>query len=222
VRRLATVRASGRRRLLARGTAVAALSLAAVLALAPPAQAHNYLIESTPAAGATLTTLPDRFSVVTNAALLDLNANNAGFALQVQDADKRYYGDGCVSVEGSGISTAAAIGAPGVYTVTWQVVSADGHTVSDRYSFTWAPDAASPADGTAPGGTTTGESTGSTKIPDCNGTLHPNSSGSAAGEDRPAVSAGTLSTVLWIGGAVLAVGVAVVVTLLVTGRRRRA
>ena len=206
---------------LARCVAVAALAVAAMLVLPTPAQAHNYLIESTPAAGATLTTLPDRFSVVTNAALLDLNANNAGFALQVQDADKRYYGDGCVTVDGPGISTAAAIGAPGVYTVTWQVISADGHTVSDRYSFTWAPVAASPTDGSAPGGEKTVESRGSSKIPDCNGTLHPNASGSGVGDDRPAVSEGTLSTVLWLGGAVLAVGAAVVVTLLVTGRRRR-
>jgi len=202
-----------------RCAAVAGIAIAAVFALAVPAQAHNYLIESTPAAGATLTTLPDRFSVITNAALLDLSANNAGFALQVQDADKRYYGDGCVTVDGPGISTAAAIGAPGVYTVTWQVISADGHTVSDRYDFTWAPaDSAASPTAKPTGGSR--ESAGSTKVPDCNGTLHPNASGSDTGNDRPAIGEGTLSTVLWIGGAVLAVGVAVVVTLVLTGRRR--
>ena len=204
--------------MLARVTAVAALAIAGALALAVPAQAHNYLIESTPTAGSTITTLPDRFSVITNAALLDLNANNAGFALQIQDADKRYYGDGCVSVDGPGISTKAVLGAPGVYTITWQVISADGHTVSDRYTFTWAPAAAT----ASPTPSAPDESRGSTKIPDCNGTLHPNASASDAGDDRPAVGEGTLSTVLWIGGAVLAVGIAVVVTLLLTGRRRRA
>ncbi|MBK4346007.1 copper resistance CopC family protein [Lacisediminihabitans changchengi] len=204
---------SRRRGLLARTTAVAVLAIGAVLAITGPAQAHNYLIESTPEAGATLTTLPARFSVITNGTLLDLNKNNAGFALQVQDADKRYYGDGCVSVDGPGISTKAEIGAPGVYTVIWQVISTDGHPVSDSFQFTWAP-----ADGS-----TTRESAGSTKIPDCNGTLHPNAATSAASPGRTAsVSEGTLSTILWIGGAVLAVGVAVVVTLLLTARRRKA
>ena len=203
------------RRSIARASIVALLALAAVFVGAVPAQAHNYLVKSTPAAGSTLTELPARYSVTTNGTLLDLNTNNAGFALQVQDADKRYYGDGCIAVDGPGISTKAAVGAPGVYTVTWQVISTDGHAVSDSYQFTWAPSDASA--GAAK------ESTGSKTIPDCNGTLHPNAATSAAVPGRTAsVSEATLSTILWIGGAVLAVGVAVVVTLLLTGRRRKA
>ena len=203
------------RRSVVRASAIAFLALAGVLGLALPAQAHNYLVASTPAIDSTLTELPARFSVTTNGTLLDLNSNNAGFALQVQDADKRYYGDGCIAVKGPGISTKAAIGAPGVYTVTWQVISTDGHAVSDSYQFTWAPSGASAGANT--------ESAGSTTIPDCNGTLHPNAATSAATPGRTAsVSEGTLSTILWIGGAVLAVGVAVVVTLLLTARRRKA
>ncbi|MCU1557027.1 MAG: copper resistance protein CopC [Microbacteriaceae bacterium] len=188
------------------------VATAAVLGLAAPAQAHNYLVSSTPAAGSVLTELPAEFSVTTNDLLLDINGNGTGFALQIRDERGLYYGDGCVTVAGPGISTTAALGAPGRYTVIWQVISTDGHTVSDQFDFTWRPSAASAK-----------VSTGSRTAPDCHGTLAPNSSaqpGSSSPTTR-SVTADTLSTVLWIGGAVLAVGIAVVVTLLVTSRTKK-
>ncbi len=192
-------------------TAFAALVLtASLLGLATPAQAHNYLVSSTPSAGSVLTALPAEFSVTTNDVLLNIGGNAAGFALQVKDAAGLYYGDGCVTVNGPGISTTAALGAPGRYTIVWQVISTDGHTVSDRFDFTWRPTA---ADATV--------SKGSASPPDCHGTLKPNSSTQPdASTPTPAVSEDTLGTVLWIGGAVLAAGLAVVVTLLVTSRKK--
>ncbi|MET4783107.1 copper resistance CopC family protein [Glaciihabitans sp. UYNi722] len=183
-----------------------------VLGLAAPAQAHNYLVSSTPAAGETLTELPAEFSVTTNDLLLKIGNDGSGFALQVQDAKGLYYGDGCIAVDGPGITTDAALGAPGKYTVTWQVISTDGHTVSNEFNFTWQP---SSADAKV--------STGSKAAPDCNGTLSPNASPQpdATGQ-KPAVSDNSLGTALWIGGAVVAVGIAVVVTLLLTSRRKKA
>lgn len=188
------------------------LVLGSALAVAAPAQAHNYLVSSLPTSGATLTgTLPKEFSVVTNGVLLNINKDGAGFALQIRDAKGLYYGDGCVSVDGPGISMDAAIGAPGKYTITWQVISTDGHTVSDTFPFTWAG--------------TTKPSTGHVSAPTCHGKYHFAKSGlppANSGTGSQAVSDSTLVTVLWIGGAVLAVGIAVVVTLLVTTRRRHA
>jgi methionine-rich copper-binding protein CopC len=181
-----------------------------VLGAAAPAQAHNYLVSSTPAADQTLTELPEQFQVTTNGPLLTLGGSTGGFALEVKDAAGKFYGDGCVTVEGPTMSTAAALGAAGTYMVVWQVVSSDGHTVSDEFTFEWAP-----ADGQV-------ASEGSTTVPDCNGTA----GGQAA---DPGASAPTspdqkvdLGNVLWIGGAVIAVGLAVGVTLLVLGRRKKA
>ncbi|WP_108252377.1 copper resistance CopC family protein [Planctomonas deserti] len=135
--------------------AAVALAAAPALLIAGPAQAHNYLVSSTPAEGDTLTELPDRFDITTNEALLDLGGSTGAFALQVTDADGLYYGDGCLDITGPSLSTAAELGAPGTYTVQWQVVSADGHSVSDEFAFEWAPAAASE------------ESTGSTAPPVC-------------------------------------------------------
>src|SRR5450830_741219 len=121
------------------GTLVAVV---AVLALAAPAEAHNYPIASTPSAGETLTALPAQFSVTTNDVLLNIDGNAAGFALQVRDLKGLYYGDGCVTVDGASMSTgSSALGAGGTYTVTWQAISTDAHTVSGSFDFTWQPPA---------------------------------------------------------------------------------
>ncbi len=200
------------RKRLAGAGAVALIALAAALGLAEPASAHNYLVSSTPTANGTLTTLPAQFTVVTSGVLLNINRNGSGFALQVRDAAGLYYGNGCVQVDGAGIRQAAAIGAPGKYTVTWQVISTDGHIVSDTFPFTWSPTGDYP------------KSVGHAKPPDCNGKFHLNATGlppAGSGTGSSVVRDSALSTVLWIGGAVLAVGVAVVVTLVVTARRRR-
>ncbi|MHC5795836.1 copper resistance CopC family protein [Lacisediminihabitans sp. FW035] len=182
-----------------------------VLGQAAPAEAHNYLVSSVPSAGETLTTLPKDFEVTTNGILLDIDGNGTGFGLQVTDASGAYYGDGCVTVSGTSFSTPAALGAAGAYTVTWQAISTDGHTVSDSYSFTWQP----------PAGFT--PSTGSTTVPDCHGTASVNESPApgAGTTGAQTVDTGTLSTVLWIGGAFLAVAAAVILTLVITGRRRK-
>jgi copper resistance protein C len=184
--------------------AVIALALLAVLATATPAQAHSYLVDSTPEAGGTLTTLPEKFSVTANEPLLDLAGNGSGFGLEIVDENGLYYGDGCVAVEGARLFTDAALGDPGRYVLIYQFVSADGHPVSDQFSFDWAP---------------TGDFTaiaGSATPGDCNG-LYARGDG-ASGESPGATTDAAsidLSAVLWIGGALLAVGIAVVVTLIV-------
>ncbi len=186
-------------------------SIAPVWGLAAPAQAHNYLESSTPKAGETLTALPKDFMITTNGSLLNIDGNGAGFALQVTDGAGKYYGDGCVTIAGQTMSTTAALGTAGAYTVTWQVLSTDGHTVSDNYGFTWQP----------PAGFT--PSSGSSTVPDCNGTSAVNTkpapdSGTAGAQT---IDTGTLSTVLWIGGALLAVAGAVILAFVLTGRRKK-
>jgi len=178
--------------------AILGIAAVAVLATATPAWAHNYLVSSTPAEGEVLTTLPEHFSVTTNEPLLDLSGSGSGFGMEIIDADGLYYGDGCVTVEGASLFADPVIGTAGSYTLVYQVVSADGHTVSDSFEFEWAPaDDVEAAQGSASPG-------------DCNGLYN-------RGEvetDTPAAASIDLGTVLWIGGAIGAVLIAVVVTLL--------
>ena len=205
-------------------TVCASAALAMFPPTASPASAHDYADGSTPADGAVLAVIPERFDLTMNDDMLDLNGAGNGFALQIIGPDGLYYGDGCVTVDGPTLSSVAALGAPGVYTMRWQVVSADGHPVSDDYSFTWAPSVAPP------------ESAGSSKAPVCGETTQnpgePSQSaneGSDASnaEPQPSTSASTTPTgdspapALWIGGVVLAVAATIGAALVVTERRRR-
>jgi methionine-rich copper-binding protein CopC len=199
----------------------AALAASPALLIAGPAQAHNYLVSSTPEEGGTLTELPDRFEITTNGALLNLGGSTGAFALQVTDADGLYYGDGCLDVTGPSMSTAAALGAPGTYTVQWQVVSADGHSVSDEYAFDWAPSTAgqeSTGSATTPvcddgGKSGSGADAAAGSATDGGGGSGASEAGSAAASqattaDAVAGSGSGSSDALWIGGAVVAVAAA--------------
>jgi methionine-rich copper-binding protein CopC len=208
------------------------VAVAPALLLAGPASAHNYLVSSTPEQGATLTELPDRFDITTNESLLDLGNSTGAFALQVTDADGLYYGDGCLDVTGPAMSTAAALGAPGTYTVQWQVVSADGHSVSDEFDFEWAPagvaeestgSAAPPVCGEGDGsasagqadpaaGTADGASAADASGAGEDGTGAGTQTGSGPAESDAGAAAadgsGGQSDALWIGAAVVAVAAA--------------
>ena len=190
-----------------RAAAALAVAAALVLAIAAPAQAHNYLVSSTPEASSTITEVPESFSVTTSEALLDLSGNGSGFAIEVTDAAGLYYGDGCTAILDSTLSTGASLGEAGDYRMLWQLVSADGHTVSGEVDFTWAPSTGAVS------------SNGSTSPPDCGGEAVAAPESSTAPVVRGDAS---LGDVLWVGGAIAAVLIAGLVTLSVASRRRRA
>lgn len=197
---------------------VAALVTAAVLGLASPALAHNSVVATTPEADATLTVLPESFEIRTDDALLDLGGEGAGFAFLVQDAAGLYYGDGCVRVSGPSMLTTPALGAPGEYTVTWQLVSADGHSLSGSYGFAWEPE-----DGTPPaGGSAERPRCGEESPPAASGTPEPAEPGAPdaeGGDGAEGARASVPADVWWIAGAVAAIAVTAVVTLLLLRRR---
>jgi methionine-rich copper-binding protein CopC len=169
--------------------------VAASLLVAAPAFAHDELIDSTPAAGETLTALPDAFSITMNEDLLDLDNEGSGFGLLVQDSGGLYYGDGCVTVAGPTMSADAVLGEAGEYTLIWQVVSSDGHPTSDEFTFEWAPEGDFAA------------ATGSATAGDCNGQY---------ARDAPADEVNPLP---WVIGGVVVVVAAVVAFALI--RRRK-
>ena len=193
--------------------------VAGVLALsAAPASAHNYVVDVGPAEGSVVTTQPESIFVTTNDALLDLDGTAASSGIQVSGpADAPlYYGDGCVTVAGATAQTTAQLGAAGEYTVTWQVVSTDGHPISDDFTFDWQPGDDVPL------------AEGSATPPDCGGTAAETDTGVAdTGADSGASDAtssestasGGVSDVVWIASALGAVALAVTVVLLVLRRR---
>jgi methionine-rich copper-binding protein CopC len=185
------------------------LAVGAVGLTAAPASAHNVVIETTPSAGETLTELPEEFSIVTNEPLLSLEGGN-GFALRIRDSAGLYYGDGCVRIVDATMSATPALGAPGDYTVLWQAVSADGHTIDGEIPFTWAGE---------------GDAVGLAAPPVCGAAgpqptaTSPATSEPGPGAEAPTASGIDLATVLWIGGALLAVGIAVAVAIALAARR---
>ena len=184
-----------------------------LLGPATPAEAHTYLVSSTPAAGATLTALPDVFEVTTNEPLLT-SLGLGGFALDVVDAEGLHYGEGCVTVDGTTMSSAVQLGAPGEYTLIWQVVATDSHTVSEEFTFEWAPE-----DGS---GAASGSATAARCSYASGGEGSESSGPSGSAPARPDPAAPNLTDVFWIAGEVGGVAAAVAVTLFALSRKKRA
>ena len=113
----------------------AVAAIAAILIL----PAHASVIGTTPAAGDVLTEQPGTFSVTMNEQILSVEGADSANAIQVTDASGLYYGDGCFTVDGDTISLDAELGEAGDYALTFQVVSSDGHPVSDTIDFSFEP-----------------------------------------------------------------------------------
>lgn len=204
-------RLGGRR--LALSLAVTVVCGAGILVGAVPASAHNFLVSSTPEAGSTISELPAEFSVTTNDNLITLgSAANSG-AIEITGPDGLFYGDGCVAITGPTISTTAALGSAGEYTLAWRVVSTDGHPVTNEFTFEWAPLGDQPV------------TAGSATVPLCPGS---DAAQAAAGQDANGSTENTVSaetgedtgdTLLWIGGATAVIVGAIVTALLVLRRK---
>lgn len=196
-------------RLARAGAATAAVAAALVLGFASPAAAHDYVVDSTPSDGATITALPDAWTVTANNPLLTLEGNDGAFAIVVTDADGLYYGDGCVEVSGATMTAPAVLGEAGAYEMTFQYVSSDGHTLSETVAFTYAPETDEPV------------TQGSTAAPECGGEPATGADGAAAPGDSAAAdeTGAVLAGVAWIGGGLLAA--AAVATIIVLTNRRR-
>lgn len=119
------------------------------------ALAHSGLVSSSPSADAVLTTPPDEV-VLTFAGELSPD----GTRFTVTDANGGIVGDGELDLtvaDRNEVRGAAHIVGPGVFTVAWTSVAADGHAETDEFTFSVAasemeaPDtAATLRDGQAP------------------------------------------------------------------------
>ncbi|MCU1447397.1 copper resistance CopC family protein [Cryobacterium sp.] len=198
---------------LLRRSALAALLLGALTLGIPaaPAFAHNSVLGTVPAADSVVTEQPGTITITTNDNLLDLSGEGAGSAMQVSgptDAP-RYYGDGCATVAGPTLEAEVQLGQPGEYTVVWQTVSTDGHSISGTFAFTWQPDANQVLDAGSATPTACGAAdAGSSGVADTDAAT---SDGAGAAVDA--------TDLIWIGGALVAILAAIGLTLLLLRKR---
>ena len=153
------------RRASVRPAALAALFaalLAALLALGAPAQAHDTLLESDPADGATLETSPEAITLTFSADILEVSP-----LVRITDENGEQLAEITPSIDGPVATATLEEPLPaGTSTVQWRVVSSDGHPIEGTFGVTVEQDAAaeetteapaeesSPAEESAPAETT--------------------------------------------------------------------
>jgi hypothetical protein len=211
-----------RSRLLA---ASAALVAAAALALAPAlsAAAHDYLVDSDPQAGSTVTTALHQVSLTFNDHVY--GGPSSLVTVTGPDAGTRHYETGCATTTDRVVTAPVALGAPGRYTITYQIVSADGHTVSNALSFTYQP----PSGATAAAGSASavcgGGTTSAAPVPHATPGANAGGPGVAAtqsaGTPAPLTTSSSVDPALVIGIAIGIAALAVVGVLIVVLAARR-
>jgi|AntAceMinimDraft_6_1070360.scaffolds.fasta_scaffold00090_16 methionine-rich copper-binding protein CopC len=161
------------------------------MVFASPALAHNVVEDRVPAPGSSVTESPVAVSITTDDDFLELAGESRGFAIAMTDAQGLYYGDGCVSLTERHMVASINLGEPGIYSVIYQFVSADGHSVSESYDITFDP---AEAHIPAPGSTTPPACDAE---PEASGTAesHNTTSATAAPDD---VSPAESSPQLWL------------------------
>jgi methionine-rich copper-binding protein CopC len=125
----------------------------AMLGFAGPAAAHNVLVSSDPANGATLGKAPTAVSFT-----FDQPIENFDPALKVFGPNGHDFATSAPIVDGSTVSASFAAGPAGSYRAVYRIVSADGHPVTGQITFTLSDSAAGSATGmpTAQTNATTG------------------------------------------------------------------
>ncbi|QGV65865.1 copper resistance CopC family protein [Clavibacter nebraskensis] len=207
------------------------------------ASAHDYLVSSSPAAGSTIDAPPSEVTLTFNDVILDLgtpggaggdastgSGTGAGGSSIVQvtgpDAQGMHFETGCATNSGRTVSVPVALGGSGQYTVTWRVVSADGHPVSDSIAFMYqAPAGVTASSGTAdgPGCAAAQEGAAGSGAAASGGSGGAGSStdaGTAAGQEQGVTP--YLGVIVGVGIGIVVLAAAAVVLIVVTGRRKPA
>jgi methionine-rich copper-binding protein CopC len=214
------------------GASLAAIGVAAALALLPAAgaTAHDYLVSSDPAADSTVSTAIDKVTLTFNDRVLDLSGDGASSLVTVTgpDTSSRHFETGCATTADTTVSAPVALGGAGKYTITYQIVSADGHTVSNSLSFSYQPPAgATPAAGSdtatcgknAPQPTPSGEVTTQATVPG-SGSTPTEKAGTAEPIVATAADGGNLGLVIGIAVGIVVLAIAGVLIVVLTARRK--
>jgi methionine-rich copper-binding protein CopC len=110
----------------------ALLALATLLGLTTPAMAHNVLVSSDPADGATLDSAPESVTLT-----FDQSVQDVGNQIAVTGPEGGQWTDGDVQVRGNIVTVGLRpLGPAGEYTIGYRILSADGHPVQGEVTFT--------------------------------------------------------------------------------------
>jgi len=193
--------------------AVVALAVAAAVGAltVAPASAHDYLVDSSPKAGSTQTKPIDSVRLTFDDVVLDLAQSGPGALLQVTgpNGSSRHFETGCPTISDRNVTVPVALGGPGTYQATWQIVSADGHVVSDSITFTYSP----------PSGTK--QATGAAQSP-CKGAGATAAPSANAGTAQGTVNSGAIVIVVVIAAVIVVLALVAVLLIVLTRRRRDA
>ena len=129
-------------RRLAAVAAAIGLGLAAVLVTAVPASAHDELLVSDPADGASVQALPEEITLTFSAFPLD---EPGATLVEVTDATGADLTSGDPVIDGTDVVQALEGPATGAVSVLWKIVSSDGHPIDGEFTFTVAGGAPSPS-----------------------------------------------------------------------------
>lgn len=112
-----------------------AVAFATLFAPAAPAIAHDELLSTDPADGATLDALPAQLTLTFSGTV---SADLGGNQVMVTDGAGMSLADGDPVVTDNIMTQPLTGDASGVVTVAWRIVSADGHPVTGQFAFTVA------------------------------------------------------------------------------------
>jgi methionine-rich copper-binding protein CopC len=111
-----------------------------VMFIAPSSSfAHAQLVSATPAIGSNLHTAPREVQLAFDGDLIDLDSDNRN-VIAVTNSDGHRFDSGPTVLNGSTLTVALLpISDPGTYTVTYLVISEDGHPVENSYQWILLP-----------------------------------------------------------------------------------
>lgn len=113
--------------------ATAAVAVGSLLGM-NPAAAHDELVSTNPADGATLTEAPASLELTYSGDIMDVDGANQ---VRVTNAAGESVTDGDPDIDGKVVTQdLATAAADGTYTVTWRVVSSDGHPIQGTFTYT--------------------------------------------------------------------------------------
>ncbi len=121
---------------IASGFAAIALGLSAVLGSVLPASAHAELVEASPAADSLIGALPEYIDLTFGENIMTLDGSEGSNIITVVDANGAKVDDETIVVDAAVVSVGIKPGfGNGTYTVTYRVVSEDGHPIEGSYKF---------------------------------------------------------------------------------------
>ncbi|GAB2534947.1 copper resistance CopC family protein [Brachybacterium huguangmaarense] len=182
----------------------ALLALAALLGAPAPALAHDRLVSSDPADGATVATAPAAITLTFSDDILDVSP-----VVRVTAQDGTVVVEAAPRVEGTTATLDLPDGLPtGTAAVQWRVVSADGHPIEGDFSFTVEQGSAPAATTETPASEAPTEAgtTGATPTPSASPSASPSSAASGSETTGGGLGAGALGVILGAIVVVLVVG----------------